>query len=332
MTTDLLLFAPAAGRAFGERVAASLGAPLAPLEEREFEDGEHKARPLASVRGADVYVVQSLYGEPGRSVDDKLCRLLFVVAALKDAAAARVTAVVPYLCYSRKDRRTQPRDPVTTRYVATLFEAMGVDRVVTLDVHNLAAYQNAFRCPAEHLEARPLFARHFAALLAGEEVVVVSPDVGGAKRAEQFRTSLGALLARPVGSAFVEKHRAGGVVTGEAVVGDVAGKAAVIVDDLISTGGTIARAATSCRTRGAKAVYAAATHGLFTEGAARAIADPALDRLVVTNSVPPFRLDTAALGAKLAVLDVAPLVAEAIRRLHAGGSLVELLELPRPSV
>jgi ribose-phosphate pyrophosphokinase len=331
VTSDLLLFAPAAGRAFGERVAATIGAPLAPLEEREFEDGEHKARPLASVRGADVYVVQSLYGEPGRSVDDKLCRLLFIIACLKDASAARVTAVVPYLCYTRKDRRTQPRDPVTTRYVAALFEAAGVDRVVTLDVHNPAAFENAFRCPTEHLEARGLFARHFAAVLAGKDVVVVSPDVGGAKRSELLRTSLAALLGRPVGNAFVEKHRAGGVVTGEAVVGDVAGKVALIVDDLISTGGTIARAAASCRARGAEAVYAAATHGLFTGDAARVIADPALDQVIVTSSVPPFRLDAAALGGKLAVLDVAPLVGEAIRRLHAGGSLVELLEPPRPS-
>jgi ribose-phosphate pyrophosphokinase len=324
VTADIRLFAPAAGRAFGESVAARLGVPLAPLEEREFEDGEHKARPLASVRGADVYIVQSLYGEPGRSVDDKLCRLLFLIAGLKDASAARVTAVVPYLCYARKDRRTQPRDPVTTRYLATLFEAAGVDRVVALDVHNVAAFQNAFRCPTEHLEARPVFARHFAAALAGEDVVVVSPDVGGAKRAEQFRAGLGAALGRPVGNAFVEKHRAGGVVSGEAVVGEVAGKVALIVDDLISTGGTVARAAASCRGRGARAVYAVATHGLFTGDAARAIADPSLQQVVVTNSVPPFRLDGAALGGKLVVLDAAPLVAEAIRRLHEGGSLVEL--------
>src|SRR5512135_3205205 len=137
------LFALNASRAFGERVAQRLGMPLSPHEERDFEDGEHKARPLASVRGADVFVIQSLYGEPGQGVNDKLCRLLFFIGALRDASAGRVTAVVPYLCYARKDRKTQARDPVTTRYVAALFEAVGTDRVLTLDVHNLAAFQNA---------------------------------------------------------------------------------------------------------------------------------------------------------------------------------------------
>src|SRR5690606_10337866 len=125
-----------------------------------FEDGEHKIRPLTSVRGRDVYVLSSLYGETDRSPDEKLCRLLFFIATLRDNGATRVTAVVPYLAYARKDRRTQSRDPVTTRYVASLFEAVGVDRVVTLDVHNLAAFQNAFRCRTEHLEARMLFVRH----------------------------------------------------------------------------------------------------------------------------------------------------------------------------
>lgn len=147
------LFAFASCRAFGERIAARLGVTLAAHEERPFEDGEHKTRALVSVRGHDVYVVQSLHGEPGSSVNDKLCRLLLFIGALKDASAARVCAVTPYLCYSRKDRRSQPRDPVSTRYVATLLEAVGVDRVVTIDIHNIAAFQNAFRCPTEHLEA-----------------------------------------------------------------------------------------------------------------------------------------------------------------------------------
>ena len=151
----MILFALGSSSEFGATVSRALGVPPAPHEERLFEDGEHKCRPLASVRGRDVFVVQSLYGETGESGNDKLCRLLFFIGALKDAAAARVTALVPYLCYSRKDRKSKPRDPVTTRYVATLFEAVGTDRVVTLDVHNLAAYQNAFRCRCENLEAAP---------------------------------------------------------------------------------------------------------------------------------------------------------------------------------
>lgn len=141
-----LLFALQSTRELGDRVAAALGVPLSPHEERGFEDGEHKVRPLVSVRGHDVFVLQSLYGDADQSPNDKLCRLLFFTGALKDAGAARVTVVAPYLCYSRKERKTKSRDPVTTRYVASLFEAVETDCVVTLDVHNVAAFQNAFHC------------------------------------------------------------------------------------------------------------------------------------------------------------------------------------------
>jgi len=321
---NLRFFVLGASRALGEAVASHLGVALAPHEEREFEDGEHKARPLASVRDADAYVLHSLHGAPGQSANDKLVRLAFFAACLKDAGAARVTAVAPYLCYSRKDRRTQPRDPVTTRYVAQVLEACGVDRVVTLDVHNLAAFQNAFRCETVHLEARPLFVQHFAAHVGQGEIVIVSPDAGGVKRAERFRTSLAAALGRPLPNAFVEKYRAKGVVSGEAVVGDVRGKAAIILDDLVSTGGTLVRAAKACRALGASAVHAAATHGVFSANAAAVIADPALDSVVVTNSVTPLPLEPAVFGGKLVVLDVAPMLAGATRRLHEGGSVGEL--------
>lgn len=321
----LQIFALHASRELGERVASHLGIALAPHEEREFEDGEHKARPLASVRDADAYVLHSLHGAPGASANDKLLRLAFFAACLKDAGAARVTAVAPYLCYSRKDRRTQPRDPVTTRYVAQVLEACGVDRVVTLDVHNLAAFQNAFRCETVHLEARPLFVKRFIERVGREDIVVVSPDAGGVKRVERFRAGLAAALGRPLANAFVEKYRAKGVVSGEAVVGDVRGKVAIILDDLISTGGTILRAAKACRALGASAVHAAATHGVFSANAAAMILDAALDSVVVTNSVTPLPLDPGALAGRLVVLDVAPLLGEAIRRLHEGGSVGELI-------
>jgi ribose-phosphate pyrophosphokinase len=323
---DLCLFALDASRPFGERVAQALGVTLCAHEEREFEDGEHKARPLENVRGKDVYVIQSLFGEPGMSANDKLIRLLFFIGAVKDASAARVTAVCPYLAYARKDRRSKSRDPVSSRYVAQLFEAVGTDRVVTLDVHNLAAYQNAFRIPAEHLEARGLFVAWFAARLRDEGIVVVSPDVGGVKRAEAFRQALGRALDRPIASAFMEKSRSEGVVSGEAVVGDVSGKTALIIDDLIGTGTTLARAAAACKARGAKRVYAAASHGVFVGAAGKVLADPALEQVLVTDSIPPFRLPPALLQSKVEVLASAPLFAEAIRRLHSGGSLVELLE------
>ena len=323
---DLRLFALNASRAFGELVARQLGQPLAAHEEREFEDGEHKARPLESVRGHDVYAIHSLYGEPGHSANDKLVRLLFFIGALKDADAARVTAVVPYLAYARKDRRSKPRDPVSSRYVAQLFEAVGTDRVLTLDVHNLAAYQNAFRIPADHLEARGLFVAHLAPQLGEDAVVVVSPDVGGVKRAEAFRQSLAQKLGRPVGAAFMEKYRSAGVVSGEALVGEVAGSTVVIVDDLVSSGTTLVRAARACMAMGARRVFAAASHGVFADAAGSVLDDPALDRLVVTDSIPPFRLPPPLLSNKVTVLPTALLFAEAIRRLHQGGSLVELME------
>lgn len=322
---DLCLFALDTSRPYGERVAKALGIALCAHEEREFEDGEHKARPLENVRGKDVYVIQSLYGEPGMSANDKLVRLLFFIGAVKDASAARVTAVCPYLAYARKDRRSKSRDPVSSRYVAQLFEAVGTDRVVTLDVHNLAAYQNAFRIPAEHLEASGLFVAWFAARLQDEAIVVVSPDVGGVKRAEAFRQALGQALGRPVASAFMEKSRSEGVVSGAAVVGDVGGKTALIIDDLISTGTTLARAAAACKTLGANRVYAAASHGVFVGAAGQVLGDPALEKVLVTDTIPPFRLPPALVGSRVEVLASAPLFAEAIRRLHSGGSLVELL-------
>lgn len=320
------LFALDATRAWGEAVAACLGCALMPHEEREFEDGEHKARPLEAVRGRDVYVLQSLHGDGQQSVNDKLCRLLFFIGALKDAAAARVTAVVPYLAYARKDRRSKPRDPVTTRYVAALFEAVGTDRVLTLDVHNVAAYQNAFRCGTDHLEATGLFVSHFVPLVRQQEVVVVSPDAGGIKRAESFRVRLAAALGRPVAAAFAEKYRSEGIVSGDLLVGDVEKRVAIVIDDLIGAGTTIQRTATACRGRGATAVHAAASHGLFVGAAPQLLAHDALASIVVTDSVPPFRLPAGAVRDKLVVLPTAPLFAEAIGRMHGGGSLTALLE------
>lgn len=322
---DCCLFALEDSRDWGEAVARRLGLALAAHEERGFEDGEHKARPLTSVRGRDVYVMHSLHGDATHTVNDKLCRLLFMIGALKDASAARVTAVVPYLAYARKDRRSKARDPVTTRYVASLFESVGTDRIVTLEVHNLAAYQNAFRCPAEHLEATALFARHFAHQVQGRQAVVVAPDAGAIHRADAFRQRLSGCLGHPVASAFAEKHRSEGLVSGDLFVGDVVGRVAIIVDDLIGSGTTIARTAQACSRHGAAAVYAAATHGLFTGDAARVLADEALAGIVVTDSVPPFRLPEGTVRDKLAVLGISDLFAQAISRMHAGGSLTDLL-------
>ena len=320
-----LLFALNSSRALGEAVAGAAGTTLADHEEREFEDGEHKIRPLISVRGRDVYVIASLYSVPQASVNDKLVRLLFFIGALRDAGAQRLTAVIPYLCYARKDRRTQPRDPVTTRYVAAVTEALGVDAVMVMDVHNLAAYQNAWRCRSEHLEATPLFVDHFASLFKDRPVVVVSPDAGGAKRADRLRKAMSRRLGVEVPLAFMEKQRAKGVVSGDKLVGEVEGRAALMIDDMIGTGHTLMRAAHALRRAGAQWVAAAATHGLFYGEAEALLRDPALDQLVVTDTVPPFRLSEGFVEEKVVVLPASALIGEAIARLHAGGSLVELL-------
>lgn len=323
---EIAIFAPEASREFGERVSAGLGLGLSAHEEREFEDGEHKMRPLISVRGRDVFVIQSLYADSRQSVNDKLCRMLFFLGALRDASAERVTAVIPYLCYARKDRKSKSRDPVTTRYVASLFEAVGADRVITMDVHNLAAFQNAFRIRTDHLEAKGLFVDHFTPLVQQEEVVVVSPDAGGVKRVEDFRQTLSRALGRQVHSAFMEKYRSAGIVSGEAVVGEVANRTAIIIDDLISSGTTLARAAQNCRAHGANKVYAAATHGVFAGAADQALSHPALEKVAITSTIPPFRLDPEVVRTRLVVLDAAKLFAEAIGRIHNDESIVELLE------
>ena len=320
------IFAFHSSHLFGEAIAALLDRSLDALEERNFQDGEHKIRPLVSVRDEDVYVICALYADEEQSVNDKLCKLLFFIGTLKDAGAQRVTAIIPYLCYTRKDRRTKARDPVTLRYVAALFEAVHVDRIVTIDVHNLQAFQNAFRCQTEHLEAQQLFVSYFQRTFhAGEDVVVMSPDIGGVKRAEQFRDRLSNALARHVDFAFMEKLRSKDVVSGETVVGDVNGKVVIILDDLINSGTTMARAAAACSQRGASGVYAVVTHGAFIPETGTALQEKALTRMVITNTIPVGNLDETLAKAKLEVLDVAPLFAETIRRLNSGGSIVALL-------
>jgi ribose-phosphate pyrophosphokinase len=320
----LCLFALHTTARLGVAVAAALDRPLAAHEEREFEDGEHKIRPLEAVRGADVFVLQSLHGEAEQSANDKLCRLLFFIATLKDAGAAHVTVLAPYLCYARKDRRTKPGDPVTTRYVASLFEAVGTDAIVTLDVHNPAAFENAFRCRTTALTAAPLFIA-FVKGLAVDRLCVVSPDPGGTKRADVFREALEKAIGLPVGKAFADKHRSAGIVSGDLFVGEVEGATALIIDDIIGTGGTLVRAARAAREAGAKRVLAFVTHGLFMPGAEAAIMNPAIERIVVTDSVPSFPVNDEAFRSKIDILATAPLLAECIRRLHGGETLTDLL-------
>lgn len=314
---------------FGKRVAEHVGEEIIPHEERDFEDGEHKVRPLASVRNHDVFVIDSLHADASNTVNDKLCKLLFLIGALRDASAARVTAVVPYLCYSRKDRKTKPRDPVTTRYVARMFEVVGTNHILTMDVHNLAAYQNAFgTTTTDHLEAMNLFVDHFSRLSSSSELAVVSPDLGGIKRAELFREALQHKIGREITIGFLQKQRSEGIVTTGAFVGDVKDRTVIIIDDLISSGTTLSRAASACRDAGAKVIYGAATHGMFSGNAESVLEESAIDRIVVTDTVPPWRLSKSFTAARLSVLDTAPLFARAIQCVSWGESIVSLQRSP----
>lgn len=313
----------------GAAVAKAAGIELSPLEEREFADGEHKSRPLVSVRGEDVYLLSSLHGGAVRSPADKLLRLVFLAATCRDNGADRVTLLVPYMAYMRKDQQTKPRDPVTSRYVATVIEAAQPDMVVALDVHNPAAFQNGFRCRTTHLTMAEFFADHLAQGMDKTQVVLMSPDSGGIRRTHHLMQAYCADAARAASFAMMEKHRSEGRVTGDLFAGSVQDCNVIIVDDLISTGGTILRAARACRDRGASTVTAVATHGLFSNGAAELFSDAAVDRVIVSDSAMPFQLGPEHTAPKLEVVSAAPLLASAMQRLHGGGSIHRLLSPAR---
>jgi len=311
----MLLFSLDPDSALAPALAAALDDSISAHEDRAFPDGEHKLRPLVDPRGADAYVVASLHGGPVDSPHDKLCRLMMFVATLREHGAARVTAVVPYLAYARKDRQTKPFDPVAQRYVAQLFEAVGLTQLITLEAHNVAALQNAFRCTTLHLEAHRAFDPVVHELAGNAALAVASPDPGGVKRAQLWREWLEQQLGRPVGFAMVDKRRSAGVVSSaNLVAGGVDGMTVLMLDDLIASGETMLRAARALRGAGAQQVIACAAHGLFIEPAADVLADPAIDRIVVTDSVPPFRLPADAMvRRRLRVVSAVPLFARAIR-------------------
>lgn len=320
------LFVISGSETLGLRVAKALRCDPDPLEERDFEDGEHKIRPLVSVRGEDVFVLHSLNGAGGASANDKLCKLLFFIAACKENGARTVTAITPYLAYSRKDRQTKSRDPVTTRYVAQLFETVGTDRLITVDVHNLAAFQNAFRCETIHLDTRKLFVQKIRGVMEGRPVTIFSPDGGGVKRAQLLKELFEAETGAEAGFGFMEKRRSRGVVSGDMFAGDVSGAAAFIIDDMIGTGGTMLRAAHACRERGAASVYALAAHGLFGEGAGRLLECSEIDRIIVTDSASSAEAArTHAAAGRIEVISLGPILAETIRRLGEGGSISALV-------
>lgn len=318
----MLIFNLDADGAFASSLAADLDVALAACEDRAFDDGEHKLRPLVDPRGEDVYVVQSLHGGPIESPHDKLCRLLMFVATLRDHGAARVSAVVPYLAYARKDRRTKPFDPVNQRYIAQLFEAVGTAQLFVLEAHNVAALENAFRCQVVHLEAHRAFDTAVDLIArqdAGTPLVVASPDPGGVKRAQLWREELEASSRHPVGFAMVDKRRSAGVMSSQEIVaGNVTQAVVLLIDDLIATGGTLVHAARALRSEGASKVIAFAAHGLFVGNACDTLADNSIEQIVVTDSVPSFRVaDRTELRRKLKTVSCVRLFGQAIRESHS---------------
>lgn len=309
---SMKLFAPALSAVLASKVAESLGTSLAASEEREFDDGEHKMRPLEDVRGHDTFVIHGLCGSSEASANDRLCRLLFFAGALKDAGARRVTAVVPYLAYARKDRRTQPRDPTTTRYVAAMFEAVGIDCMIVLDVHNEAAFDNAFRIPIVRMEAAGTFAAAVAGHVGERRVVIASPDVGGVKRAQKFREIVSRELGRDIDFAFVEKRRAGGVVSGDALVGSVEDADVVYYDDMIASGTTLVRAVGAARRAGARRVHVAAPHAAFLALASQLFQPEGPETVMVSDSIPLRAAFKPFLQGPLQICSVAPLIAKTI--------------------
>jgi len=322
-----LVFALSESRKLGEQFALHANLPLAPLEERTFEGGEFKLRPLTSVRDTTVFVVQTLAGSDDASVAHRAMRLLFACFGLRDAGASRIIAVIPYLAYARKDRRTQARDPVNSRYIAQLLETAGVDRVIAVDVHNPAALDNSFRIPVDHLSAIPMFVDHFSTLLAFAPLTVVSPDVGGIKRAQIFRELLQTRVGEPVELAFIEKRRVGGQASSGSVVGQIGGRTAILLDDLCATGGTLTRAATSLREAGATAVHAAFVHAPCLDGLHALARCESIAHIVFTDTVGnALPAEPTALSERITCLPIAPLLGEAARCMNDGTPLAPLLQ------
>ncbi len=310
-------------------IAREAGLGRLPIEERPFDGGEFKLRPLESARGRSLFVVQSLAGTDEAPASTRLLRLLFLLQSLRDTGADARVVLLPYFAFARKDRRTQLRDPVTSRYVAELLEAAGASGLISLDVHNPAAFDNAFRIPTIHLSALPMLVHHYLNHAApGPALTVVSPDMGGIKRAQLFREQLAAQAGGEVGLAFVEKRRARGIVSGGALAGEIAGRTAIVLDDLCATGGTLIRAAAACRAGGATSVLVAVTHTPLVAGVSTLIAAESISHITVTDSVGAL-LPSALLRAadsRLSLLPVAPLFGQTLRRMLTAEPVAPLLE------
>jgi ribose-phosphate pyrophosphokinase len=281
---SLYLISPPESDALGRAIARVANCEWAAVEERRFVGDEFMLRPLVPVRDRDVCIVQTLGPAADVSIEARLVRLLFLLAALRDAGARSRIALIPYLAYARQERRGEAGDPVHTRYVAELLQTAGMTQLIALDVHDLAALDNAFRVPVEHLSARPLFVNWLAEQPVGAPLAVASPDIGGIKRAQLFREQLERRLGQEVELLFMEKRRAAGHVSGQQIVGRAEGRHVILIDDLCATGETVMRAAKAFHGAGALRISAAITHIASAVGLQALCEDSHVSQVLVTDS------------------------------------------------
>ena len=307
---ELKLLAGTGNTALAEKISAELNVPLTDTRLRRFADGEINVKIEDSMRGHDVFVIQPTCPP----VNEHLMELFIILDALRRASAGRVTAVIPYYGYARKERKTQPREPISAKLVANFITLAGADRLLLLDLH-AEAIEGFFDVPTDHLSPFRIFADYLRTKNL-QNLTVVAPDAGGGRRAEAVANQLGAPIAfgykrRP------EEDQAEVI----AVSGDVKGRDCVVVEDIITTGGTITKLAQSLRNQGARRVLIAATHPVLTGDAVDRLKRAQIEEVIVTDSVPiaPERL-----GPPITVLSVAPLLAEAIIRVHENRSVSEL--------
>ena len=312
---NLVLVSGRAHPALAEAVAKELGTELVPAETRTFANGEIYARYGDSVRGCDAFVVQS-HCAP---INEWLMEQLIMVDALKRASAKRITVVAPFYPYARQDKKGRGREPISARLIADLFKAAGADRIMSVDLH-AAQIQGFFDGPVDHLFAMPVLLEHFQKQLDPETLTVVSPDMGRVRVADIWSDKLGAPLA------IIHKRRDPKVpnqVSVHEIVGEVEGRVCLLVDDLIDTGRTIAKAAEALKANGATRVVVAATHAVFSDPAVEVLQSDFIDQVVVTDTLP---LSADKHWDRLTVLPIAPLLARAIREVFEDGSVTSMFD------
>jgi len=311
MNQELKIFSGNANLALAQEICLYLGQGLGEATVSSFSDGEIRVKIDENVRGADVFVVQSCC----QPVNDSLMELLIIVDALKRSSANRITAVIPYFGYARQDRKDQPRVPITAKLVADLITTAGADRVLTMDLH-AGQIQGFFNVPVDHLYAMPVLLDYILKKKI-EDLVLVSPDAGGVERTRAFAKRIQANLA------IIDKRREGpNQAQVMNIIGDVKDKSVLLLDDMIDTAGTIVQGAQACADQGAREVWTACTHAVLSGPALQRLQESCITQVIATNTIPLRGKDLVC--PKLHQLSVAPLLGEAIRRIHEDESVSSL--------